>query len=104
MHNEKIFTVNSFSSIDFSGHFQVPTICIYRNSVPILRYDKGLAACALWEAFRRVFDASAFLDAAASTFAANAEKVGDCGYGRASFGGVCTAYDYYVPGYSAYEL
>ena len=92
MHNEKIRIIDNFCSNNFSGHFSVPTICIHRDSMPILRYDKGVAAVAFGRYFRSFCNASAILDAAASDFAVLSQKMGYLSYGRVAFFGVYPAH------------
>lgn len=77
---------------------------IFGHSVPVLRDDQGLEACA-WRTFGgRLTDASAVLDAAALAASVFQEALGDYTDDNSAAGGVCGAHGHYVPGRRAHEL
>ena len=92
MHNEKIHVIDNFCNINFSGHFSVPTICIHRDSLPVLRNDKGVAIVAFGKHFRSICDASFILDAATSAFAMRSQKMGYMAHGGDAFCGIYPAH------------
>lgn len=91
MHNEKNYISDNFWSNNISGRFSVPTICIYRDTLSVLWYDKGVAAAAFRRCCRSFYDASAFTFAAAFITAAISKKMGYMAYGRTFAGGLYMA-------------
>lgn len=91
MHNEKNYISDNFWRDNISGCFSVPTICIYRDSMSVLRYDKGVAIATFGKHLRSIYDASAFTSATAFITAAFSQEVGYMPYGGTSAGGVYMA-------------